>query len=282
MSTPKKWTMGLLLLGSLLITLLSAGLLALAWKTPSNDLDWQTQFQQLPSVSIEADNIHIQHLRDFRYTANDKIHAANYRQGHYQFTQLKQLWYGISHFGPMGLAHVFVSFEFNDGQFLVVSVEARLRTIDESYHPLHGLFRQYQKTIVLATEQDVIGLRSHIRKEKLYLYPLQLSIEQQQQLLRNYLNMAQSLQHTPTFYNTLSDNCMTGLLIATTTFNHWWQWLDYRVIFPGYSDRLAYQKALLTQQPSLAAAQTHYRVDGNIGSVDDPHFSRVIRQQKGH
>lgn len=252
----------------------------LALKTPSNHLDWREQFVLLPKVSINGDDIAIRNIRDFRYESGDKVALQRYLNGEYKFSQLKRLWYGISHFGPMGMAHVFVSFEFEDGQYLVVSIEARLQNADDTYHPIHGLFRQYQKTLVLATEQDVIGLRTHVRKERVYLYPLVVEVGEVRELLKNFLLMAQSLEQKPEFYNTFSDNCMTGLLKVTRSYNNWWQWLDYRIILPGFSDRLSLDAGLIPAEASLAATQLRYYVDGDRGLVTDEDFSEVIRQPK--
>ncbi|SMF39120.1 protein of unknown function [Alteromonadaceae bacterium Bs31] len=278
MSIPKKAAAALAALGTVAAVYLGL-------KAPNNDLDWQAQFKVLPEVTINGDKIVIGNLRDFRYqaagkNASDQIAQRQYLTGEYQFSQLKQLWYGISHFGAMGMAHVFVSFEFEGGQYLVVSIEARLQNSDDGYHPIRGLFRQYQKTIVLATEQDVIGLRSHIRQEKVYLYPLALDSDAQQELLKGYLLVAQGLQQQPAFYNTFTDNCMTGLLKVTRSFNHWWQWLDYRIMLPGYSDRLSFERGLIKQADSLSAAQARYSIDGSKGAVDSSDFSSLIRQPK--
>ena len=252
---------------------------------PSNDKAFLPQFEKQPIVDINGDIITINNLRDFRYqasfTGGDNIIEARYIERQYKLSEVKQLWYGISHFAEHGFAHVFLSFEFSDGQFLVVSVEARLeQQHSDGYHPLKGLLRQYQKTLVLATEEDVIGLRTHIRKEQLYLYPVTLSQLRLKALLLNHLRSSEDLLDNPSFYNTFSDNCMTGLLKVTSTLNHWWQWLDYRIILPGYSDQLLFQYEEDQQHSKLdfTAWQQQHLINPAHSTIDSPRFSLDIRE----
>ncbi|MCK5880857.1 MAG: DUF4105 domain-containing protein, partial [Sinobacterium sp.] len=224
--------------------------------------------------------------RDFRYAHNDggegdKVLQARYIQKNYNISTLKQLWYGISHFDDYGLAHVFLSFEFEGDAFLVVSIEARLEEDQQSgYNPVLGLFRQYQKTVVIATEEDVIGLRTHLRQEPVYLYPLPLSAIQLRALLFNYLRLSEDLQQQAVYYNSFSDNCMTGLLRATSTLNQWWQWLDYRIILPGYSDQLLYEKLLSDNATSFEDWQKKHLINPALSTVESSSFSADIRRTK--
>ena len=71
------------------------------------------------------------------------------------------------------MAHTLVSFGFDDGQFLCVSVEAR-RQRWQSYSPLWGLFRSYELMFVLGDERDIVRLRTNIRREQVYMYRLRM------------------------------------------------------------------------------------------------------------
>jgi len=118
----------------------------LALKTPTNDENWQTQFQILPTIELSGDTIRILNVRDFRYNDDDSIAEAHYIDQNYKLSEFRNAWYAISHFADHGLAHVLLSFEFKDDQFLVVSIEARLRKDNvDGYDPIKGLFRGYTK-----------------------------------------------------------------------------------------------------------------------------------------
>ena len=266
----------------ILLVFIAAGIawiFFLALKTPTNDGDWQTQFQILPTIELSGDTISIQNVRDFRYNDDDTVAEAHYIDRNYQLSEFRNAWYAISHFGDHGLAHVLLSFEFKDDQFLVVSIEARLRKGDvDGYDPIKGLFRGYTKTIVLATEQDVIGLRTHIRGEPLYLYKLDLPELYTKPLLLNFLREAQALNARPTFYNTLTDNCMTGLLAQSDRFSSLWSWLDIRILLPGNSDEIAYEMAYIDTSGSFPKVREEALVNPTVTAIENADFSRKIRE----
>jgi hypothetical protein len=250
----------------------------LAIKSPSNDKNWQTQFQILPSVELQNDTIRIKNVRDYRYNDNDTIAEARYLDESYRLSEFKQAWFGLSHFGNNGLAHAFLSFEFTGEKFLVVSIEARLEEKHvDGYSPIRGLFRGYTKTIVLATEQDVIGLRTHIRGEAVYLHKLDVPELYTKPLLLNFLREAQVLNRKPTFYNTVVDNCMTGLLAQSDQFRSIWSWFDMRILLPGNSDEIAYDLGFIDTTKSLEKVRESVLVDSNVTQIDDADFSQKIR-----
>ena len=246
--------------------------------SPSNQKKWKQQYQVLPSVNETSGNIQVKNIRDFQYAKNGQIQQKNYLEKNYKLEDLTSTWFGISHFAELGMAHVFLSFEFSDQQYLVVSIEARLTESDVNYQPVKGLFRQYTKTVVLSTERDVIGLRTHIRGEKVYLYKLQLSRARQNKLLLKYLTLTQKLTTEPAFYNTFMDNCMTGLLAQTNRFRSWTSWLDYRIMLPGYSDRLGYEMGLIENSEVIEKVREKAFIDPSSISLEDPLYSIKIRQ----
>ena len=253
-------------------------ILYLVLKTPTNTANWQTQYELLPTVDLEGDNISIKNMRDFRYHANDSIAEVRYLDQDYQLSKFKKAWYGISHFGANNLAHVFISFEFEDNQFLVVSIEARLEKEHQSYNPIKGAFRAFNKTVVLSTEQDVIGLRTHIRKERVHLYPLNVPELYTKPLLLNFLREAQVLNRKPRFYNTLVDNCMTGLLAQSDQFRNIFSWFDLRIILPGGSDEIAHELDFFDSSKTLEQLRESSLIDPSGFSIDDDDFSDKIRQ----
>ena len=249
----------------------------LFFKLPSNDANWKIQYATLPQIDLSDDEIRIKNVRDFRYNKDKTIARVSFKNETYLLSKMKKVWYGISHFGPNGLAHVLLSFEFWDGKYLVVSIEARLKQKHKSYNALRGLFGTYTKTIVLATEQDVIGLRSHIRKEKVHLYPLEISELYTKALLLNYLGRAQALNTNAAFYNSILDNCMTGLLEESQDYDSVASWMDKRILLPGYSDELAYENEFIdTSRPFNEVKQSALVVPDNF-SIDDDNFSTLIR-----
>lgn len=250
----------------------------LGFKSPRNHANWQTQFKVLSSVELEGDSITIKSVRDFRYNNDETIRKVRYLKQRYQLSEFNHAWFGLSHFRKNGLADVFMSFEFSGDKFLVVSIEARLKDIHvDGYNPIKGLFREYTKTIVLATVQTVIGLRTHIRKEPLNLYKLNVSKIYTKPLLLTFLREAEVLNLKPTFYNALVDNCMTGLLSQSDQFKQLSSSLDMRIILPEHSDQLAYEFDYIDTSKPFSDVCEQALVDANKTSIDDVDFLLIIR-----
>lgn len=249
--------------------------------TASHDGDWLTLQARLPIVTRSQDThgefYHIDNLRDFRYHADGSLASSRYFAEQYYPADLRQVWLGVSHFGGHGFAHTFLSFEFAEQQYLVVSVEARLKN-GQSYNPFLGLVRQYNKLMVLGTEADIIGLRSHIRAERVLLYPLKFDAKQASYLLAAIMNDVSALSEQPAFYNTLLDNCATNLLKHAPDYHFYTTLIDYRLMLPGYSDAVIRDRGWLPEAESLASLRQRAEVVvGNI-ALESEDFSLAIRK----
>ena len=255
--------------------------LAIFSAKPSNDLSFAQGNKVLSSSTLQQGALNIHNVRDFRYNDDTSVKNTRYIDQTFLLSSLKQTWLGISHFHAGGLAHVFLSFEFTPSpdalpQYLVVSIEARL-TEDQIYSPIKGMFRQYTKIVVLATEQDVIGLRTHIKKERVLLYPLRMNNIQQQALLLNFIRLANDLNAHAEFYNTLTDNCLTGLMAQSQYFKDNSHTFDYRILLPGYADDLAHQLGVINVEGSLGEIRQQATINPKNIDIQDPLFSQLIR-----
>lgn len=280
--------------GLLLVVILGA---FLYWRAlvPTHEGEWQALQARLPEASLHqgylsqtrepqasadtsqtSDYIRLRGVRDFRYHPDGSIAEGRYLEGDYYLQDLKGVWLGISHFGEPGLAHTFLSFEFSEDNFLVASIEARLRP-EQSYHPLLGLVRQYPRLLVWGTEADIIGLRTHVRKERVLLYPLRLSPEQAQGLLVALTMETAELSKTPDFYNTLTDNCATGLLKFEPDYRWYASLMDYRILLPGFVDGLLLERGWIAAEGSLTDLRQRASVAAETAPPTAEHFSAALR-----
>ena len=161
-------------------------------KTPSHDRNWKTEHARLPVAEFEDEWVTVRNVRNFSYNPDGRIREAKYFDRTYDLGKVTELWYGISHFYGYGLAHTFLSFGFADGARLVLSIEAR-QEIGETYRPLTGLFRNYELIFVIADERDVIGVRTHVRGERVYLYRIKANLEYIRRFLRIMLDRVMDL-----------------------------------------------------------------------------------------
>jgi hypothetical protein len=108
----------------------------------------------------------------------------------------------LSFWGPTEIAHTIISWEFDDGRPLAISIETR-KAKGESYSTLRGFFRQYELYYVVADERDLVGLRTNYRGEQVYLYRIRIPIQQARALLIDYLTKVNRLADHPQWYNAL-------------------------------------------------------------------------------
>jgi hypothetical protein len=241
----------------------------------SHQGDWLAVHNVMPQIEFQQDRVAISSLRNFRYDSDQRPRQIRYFQDTFPLAGANRLWFGLSHFADWGMAHNLVSFEFDDGRFLTLSVEARMEQGQE-YDPLLGLFNQFEMIYILGAEADIIGLRSHVRREQVFLYPMTLPREQVQSLLVTFLRDAQTLQDNPRFYNTVFSNCLSHLLLLSGAFSKWDIVTDWRLLAPGYSDQVAQSLGYIDSSVPLSQLKATVKIAPDI-APEDPQFSAKIR-----
>ncbi len=268
----------------MLLIVLAAGLsmgLRVAQRRPTNERAWPPEQARIPRIRLHGDSIWIQNVRDFRWRS-DSSFVAGWENRAYDLGRLRRVYFGLSPFARAwrGPAHTFLSFEFEGGEYLGVSVEAR-KQVGEAYSPLHGLLREYELMYVVAEERDLVGLRARAWRDPVYLYPGRASPAQVKLLFLRLMKRAHELEVHPEFYNTVTSNCTTNIVDAVNAIAPRHIRASYQLLFPGYSDELALRLGLLDTSLPLARAREQFRVDararGAIGAPDAQAFSRQIR-----
>lgn len=246
---------------------------------PSNNRNWTTDQAILPYADINGNQITIHNIRNFTYRSPTDYTAAYYDKT-YDLTKLKRAYYIVEPFSNWkGSAHTFVSFEFEGSQFLAISVEIR-KEKGESFSAWKGLFEQYEIMYVIADERDAVKLRSNYRHDMVFIYPIKTTPDKAQQMFLEMVQRANQLRDRPEFYNTLTNTCTTNLVRHVNTIVPgkipWW---SYKVLFPGYSDQLAYDLGLIDTNLSFADARQHFQINVRAEKyANSPDFSVKIRQ----
>lgn len=244
----------------------------------SNNRDWNNDQAVLPYAEISNNLASIYNIRNFSYTSTSD-YTPNYYDKTFDLNKLKKAWYIVEPFsGIPGSAHTFLSFEFEDDQFVAISVEIR-KEKGESFNPIVGLFNQYEIMYVIADERDAIKLRSNYRKDEVYLYPTKTTQEKTKALFLDMLNRANSLREHPEFYNTIVNNCTTNIVdhVNKITPNKV-PFFTFRVLLPANSDKLAYKLGLIDTDLSFKDARSHYFINDRATKyATDPEFSKKIR-----
>ena len=221
--------------------------------------------------------VRIRDVRSFRYDAAGNV-ERRYVDRSYDLAAVERVWFGLSPFAEwQGPAHAFVSFGFEGGEYLTISVEAR-REAGEEFSPLRGLARQYELMYVIAEEPDVIGLRTHVWRDPVYLYPGRATPEQARRLLVALLQRAEDVRRRPEYYNTLTNNCATNLAEAVNEIAPRRLGWNHALVLPGYSDRYAWEQGLLAIEDSPDRVRERYRVNARAEAAwGRSDFSTAIR-----
>jgi len=244
--------------------------------------DWQEQLATVSTAEFNGDTVTVKNVRNFRYYPAEKdMHPAYYDKT-YDLNQIKKVWYVSEPFNENQLAaHTFVSFEFNNGDFLAISIEAR-KTKDQVYSVWKGMLRSYPLVYIAADERDVILLRANLRKDRVYVYPVQLEKPENARLvLTDMLSRMNELTSTkPAWYNTLFANCTSSLTQHINKLSpgrisifSWQLWLT------ASADELALKHGLLDTDLSIEQARLKYSVNEASERVGDvPEYSKEIRK----
>ena len=68
----------------------------------------------------------------------------------------------MSYWSRRAIAHMLISFGFDDGERVVFSVEVR-RERHESFSEIGGFFKEFELSIIAADERDIVRLRTNVR-----------------------------------------------------------------------------------------------------------------------
>ncbi|MDF3623570.1 Lnb N-terminal periplasmic domain-containing protein [Brytella acorum] len=243
---------------------------------PRNDRDWTLEYAVPADAVFEGHVAHIRNVRDIRYRTV-KDYTPHYYDADYDLDQLDGLDLVTSYWAGETIAHVFLSFSFRNGRHLAISIETR-RQKRFVYSTIAGFFHHYELFYVVADERDLIGVRTDVRKERVYLYHVRVSPEVRRKLFVSYVNEIHDLAHRAQWYNTLTDNCTTGILARAGARLRYR--FDWRVLLSGHTARLAYDLGLLDQNESFATLKRESRIVRPEGAEPGPDYSREIRVGK--
>jgi len=249
--------------------------------TPSNNRNWNEDQKILSTAEVNGNLVTIKNVKNFTY-ASTTSYTTNYYDETYDLDKIKRVWYVVEPFaGIPGSAHTFLSFEFENDQFVSISVEIR-KEKGEKYHPFKGLFNNYELMYVIANENDAIKLRSNHRKDIVYVYPANATKEKTQKLFLSMVNRANELRDNPEFYNTITNTCTTNIVAHINEITpKRVPFLSLRILLPENSDKLAYELGLIDTSLSFEETRKRYYInDRALKYADDPEFSVKIRNEE--
>lgn len=243
--------------------------------------DWQTSLAVLSTAQFNGDLVTVHNVRNFRYNGSEANPIPAYYDKIYDLTKLTKVWYITDPFKGLSIAaHTFVSFEFSNGDYLSISIEAR-KTKGQTYDIFKGMLHTYPLMYIAADEHDTVFVRANVDKDDLYMYPVKLQDPAHAKLLlTDMLEKMNSLAVKPEWYNTITANCTSQIAWhINRLFPGRLPRIAWQTQLSGYADELALKQGLLdTNLPLDQARKKYYITTKSQKNGYVPNYSTLIRQ----
>ncbi len=268
-----------LALGAWLLVLAAA----LAWwfsMKPSNDRDWLPNVARTPWATVDGDRVTIHNVRNFTYRTEFDFTPA-WTEKTYDLRKLEGIDIVASYWMGPDIAHVFVSFAFEGGDHVAMSIETRTEK-GEGYSAIKGFFRQFELYYVVADERDLIGLRTNYRRdppEDVYIYRVKSNPEGRRAFFLEYIRQINALKEQPEFYNSLTTNCTTNIW-TNSHVNPGHLPLNWKILASGHVPQYLFENGRL-EDHGLPFEQLQQRAHINARAQAAgiaPDFSQRIRK----
>lgn len=245
--------------------------------------DWQKALAIQSTAEFTGDSVTVHNVRNFRYNGSEREEdlIPAYYDKTYNLNNVKRVWFVVEPFKDLRIAaHAFLSFEFSDGSYLSISIEARKQK-GQVYNLFKGMLHTYPLIYIATDERDAIMMRANVRKSQVYIYPVNLPDKKYAKiLLTDMLNRMNEIVAHPKWYNTLWANCTSSIARHVNAiqpgrlgFLPWQLWAT------GFADELAFKAKLIDTDLSFEEAKKKFNVtekSRKIGDVED--YSRLIRE----
>ena len=249
---------------------------------PSNDRSWVNDNERLTTAEFNDGKVTIRNVRDFEWRSNRDF-DKRWIDMEINLDDVSKIWFVLEYFDPSRrqMAHTIMSFEMSDGTRLACSIEVR-RERGERYHPVKGLFRQYELIYVWATERDVIGVRTRCRKRSVtHLFEaVVLGPGNERRMLESYLKRTNKLSQSPEWYNTITNTCTTNIVRHVNEVYPGRVPRAVAVLLPGLSPKLLQRNNLVKIEGTIEETLRNSIIDERAKSWDGvTDFGDWIREQ---
>ena len=245
----------------LLILSLLIWLLRVRPRQPQLDAEWNSDCEMITTAAFDGSKITFKNVRNFFWRTTRDRDESWIDEVTVDTEELKHIWFIVDHFHSLhGLAHTYLTFEFNDGTCLSFSFEAR-RRVKHRYHPWDGLWRNYELYLLVALESDMTGLRTNARGNKDYMFRAITPPEKDKHMLQRLAQKANQLSEHPEWYHSLLTTCNTSIVRMVNRVTPGRVPFLWRNFLPGYTPRAALRLGLIEDWGGLETTLEKARID---------------------
>lgn len=244
---------------------------------PSNDRNWQPDVAVLPYAIIQDNIVTIHNIRNLSYRTETDFDVQYYNKT-FNLDTLDSVDLIAVYWMGDAIAHIMMSFGFQGKDFVAFSIETR-KEKGEGYSTIKGFFKQYELIYIAGDERDLIRVRTDYRnpQEDVYLYRIRFNRERGQKLFMEYIKQINAMKEKPVWYNTLTTNCTTNIVMHIKTFSERIRY-NWKILLSGYTPLYAYERGALDTRIPFSELRKRSHVNPKAHAIgNDVEFSRKIR-----
>ncbi|PYO02572.1 MAG: hypothetical protein DMD91_03345 [Candidatus Rokuibacteriota bacterium] len=245
----------------------------------SNTRDWQPEVAVTPWATVNGDSVTIHGVRNFEYRTETEF-VPRWEDRTYDLRTLDSVDLIAVYWAGKAIAHIMVSFGFGGQQYVTMSMETR-KERGEGYSAIAGFFKQYELVYIVGDERDLIGVRTTYRQPQEDVYVYRLRGGKRENIRRgflDYLKGMNEMRERPRFYNTLTTNCTTGVLMHSRVNPESPPW-SWKIMLSGYVPDYLYELGRIDTTMPFAELERRSLVNTRAHAAgQDPSFSQRIRE----
>jgi len=249
---------------------------------PSNGHDWRSNLSQTPWAEIAGDRVTIHNFRHCYYREEAEF-TCEWLTKEVFLSQVRGVDFFLDYWSLLWIAHPIISFQFGENNYVAASIEARYQ-IGQSYSPIRSFFRQFTIIYVLASERDLIRLRTNYPQARRSISSIRLPVHNGRAISsfsisarRTVCGKTQdgSMRSPITTTSIFANMAATGHMAAGSSRYSWW------VLLNGRAPEMLYRGGYFAGKLRFSELKEQAYINPVASMVKDaPDFSQRIRKNR--